>query len=230
MKILAVMSHPDDAEVWCGGTLAKYTAWGHRGHIVVMTYAAGDLRGQEALQGAGILGCSIDLLGYRDSHLRDTDEAADRLVQILVREAPQVLVVHNADETHPDHEASLRIALRSVLRWYDGPYRPPAIPSIFSANTYRGMGLRGPVVLDTFVDISAVWETKARALEAHRSQGATEWIPRLRTTLEALGSRAGYAVAEGFRRLVPFSEPGAVPHLDPALIGDIPGPMRERSG
>ena len=29
MKILAVMSHPDDAEVWAGGTLAKYVAHGH---------------------------------------------------------------------------------------------------------------------------------------------------------------------------------------------------------
>ena len=48
MKILAVMSHPDDAEVWAGGTLAKYVAHGHGAHIVVMTYGDEDVRGAEA--------------------------------------------------------------------------------------------------------------------------------------------------------------------------------------
>jgi LmbE family N-acetylglucosaminyl deacetylase len=223
MKLLAIMSHPDDAEVWAGGTLAKFVALGHEGHIVVMTYGGEDLRAREAREGAGRLGCSVDLMGFQDTRLRDTDEAADRVVAVLAREVPQLLVLHNPDDSHPDHEASFLVARRAIIRWYDGPHRPAVIPSVFAANTYRSMGLRGPVQLDTFVDISEVWDRKAHALMAHESQGPARWIPNQRAALQALGARAGYAVAEGFRRLVLFSEPGAFPHLDPALL---PPPAR----
>lgn len=218
MKVMAVMAHPDDAEVWAGGTLAKFTQMGHEAHIVVMTYEAHHLRGKEALEGARRLGCSIDLLGFPDTSVRDTDQAADRLAQILSREVPQILILHNPDDTHPDHEASFLVARRAVLRWYDGQSRPGTIPSIFAANTYRGMGLRGPVELDTFVEISDVWERKAHALMAHQSQKPQAWLPRQKTMVEALGARAGYRMAEGFRRLVLFSEPGSLPHLDPSLL------------
>lgn len=220
MKILAVTAHPDDAEVWSGGTLAKYTAHGHQGHIVLMTYGEQDVRGTEAREGARVLGCTIDLMGYGDARLRETDEASDRLMEVLAREVPQVLVVHNPDDSHPDHEAGFQIARRALIRWYDGPQRPALIPSVFAANTYRGMGLRGPVHLDTFVDVSSTWETKINALQAHRSQGPQNWIPRLRSAAEVLGTRVGYSLAEGFRRLVLFSEPGGIPHLDPGLLPD----------
>ena len=45
MKLLAVMSHPDDAEVWAGGTLAKWVTCGHSAHVAVMTYGEADVRG-----------------------------------------------------------------------------------------------------------------------------------------------------------------------------------------
>ncbi|MEJ5375768.1 MAG: PIG-L deacetylase family protein [bacterium] len=218
MKIMAVMAHPDDAEVWAGGTLAKFTDMGHQAHIVVMTYDPQHHRGREALEGARRLGCSIDLMGMPDTGVRDTDQAADKLVQILGKQTPQILVVHNPDDTHPDHEASFLVARRALIRWYSGAQRPKIIPSIFAANTYRGMGLRGPVELDTFVEIYELWERKANALLAHQSQNPQAWIPRQKAMLEVLGARSGCQMAEGFRRLVLFGEPGCVPHLDPSLL------------
>ena len=218
MKIMTIMAHPDDSEVWAGGTLAKYRMLGHDGHIVVMTYGKGDLRGGEAEEGARRLGCTIDLLGFPDTGLRDTDEAADKLVAALEREEPQILVLHNPDDTHPDHEASTRVARRAIIRWYAGSHRPAVVPSVFAANSYKGMGLSGPLVLDTFVDIAEVWDKKVEALKAHKSQGPENWIPRLTWSHQSMGLRPGYAYAEGFRRLVLFSEPGEIPHLDPALL------------
>lgn len=221
MKVVAVMAHPDDAEVWAGGTLAKFTRMGHEAHIVVMTYDALHLRGKEAQEGARRLGCSIDLVGLPDTSVRDTDQAADSLVEILRKQVPHILILHNPDDTHPDHEASFLVARRALIRWYAGKERPGIIPSIFAANTYRGMGLRGPVELDTFVEMADFWETKAHALMAHQSQNPQAWIPRQKTMLEALGARAGYRMAEGFRRMVLFSEPGFLPHLDPGLLSSV---------
>lgn len=218
MKVMAVMAHPDDAEVWAGGTLAKFAQTGHEAHIVVMTYDSHHPRGREAMEAARRLGCSIDFLGLADTSVRDSDQAADRLVEILRTQVPHILILHNPDDTHPDHEASFLVARRALIRWYAGENRPEIIPSIFAANTYRGMGLRGPVELDTFVEISDVWEKKAHALMAHKSQNPEVWIPRQRAMLEVLGARSGYRLAEGFRRLVLFSEPGSLPHLDPGLL------------
>jgi LmbE family N-acetylglucosaminyl deacetylase len=215
MKILTVMAHPDDAEVWAGGTLAKYVKHGHPAHIVVLTYASEDTRGKEAQEGARRLGCSVDLLGQRDMYLRETDGVIDQVLEVLAREVPEVLILHNPDDTHPDHEASFQIARRALIRWYAGPARPPLIPSVFAANTYMGMGLRGRVSLETFVDIALFWEAKSHALLAHQSQGPEGWIDRLRNRLAVLGARSGCPLAEGFHRLVLFNEPGAVMQLDP---------------
>jgi LmbE family N-acetylglucosaminyl deacetylase len=219
MKVLAVMSHPDDAEVWSGGTLAKYVGHGHSAHIVVMTYGDGDRRGEEAREGAERLGCTLELLGNKDTYLRDTDSAADQVLDVFFREIPQVLIVHNPDDTHPDHEASFRIASRALIRWYVSPQRPSVIPSVFAANSYQGMGKSGPLALDTFVDISTTWSKKHAALMAHRSQGPDRWIDALRVAAEVLGARSGCAMAEGFRRLVLFNEPGTFFELDPGPLG-----------
>ena len=84
VKAMAIMAHPDDAEVWAGGTLAKFVRMGHQGQIVVMTYSEDSERGLEAREGARRIGCSVRLMGYGDTRLRDTDDAAESLVEILV--------------------------------------------------------------------------------------------------------------------------------------------------
>lgn len=218
VRAMAIMAHPDDAEVWAGGTLAKFVRMGHEGHIVVMTYSEDSERGLEAKEGAKRLGCFVHLMGYEDTKLRDTDEAAEKVKEILEAREPQVLIVHNPDDSHPDHEAAFLVARRALIKWYSGRKRPEKIPSVFASYTYRGIGLRGPVEVDTFVDITEDWDKKAHALLAHRSQVPERWIPRQKAMLQALGARAGYELAEGFRRLVLFSEPGCAPHLDPSLL------------
>lgn len=217
------MSHPDDAEVWAGGTLAKYVTYGHNAHIVVMTYGEEDDRGAEAQEGARRLGCTLELLGYKDAFLRETDSASDQVLEVLIRETPQVLLFHNPDDTHPDHEASFRIASRALIRWYVSPHRPSLIPSVFAVNSYRGMGKSGPLLLDTFVDITNTWDKKAHAMAAHMSQAPESWIDAYRRVAEVLGARSGWDMAEGFRRLVLFNEPGEIPHLDPAFLPDKDG-------
>jgi LmbE family N-acetylglucosaminyl deacetylase len=147
--------------------------------------------------------------------LRDTDSVTDQVLEVLIRENPQVLIVHNPDDTHPDHEASFRIASRALILWYVSPHRPTLIPSVFAANSYQGMGKSGPLALDTFVDITSTWDKKAHAMEAHMSQDPESWIGSYRRAAEVLGAERGCGMAEGFRRLVLFNEPGENPHLDP---------------
>ena len=63
MKVLAVMCHPDDMELCCGGTLIKYRKMGHEvfvcnvangnmGHVVIMPDELRKIRLAEAEKSA----------------------------------------------------------------------------------------------------------------------------------------------------------------------------------
>jgi len=59
MKVLAIGAHPDDIEVGCSGTLAKYAENGHDIYLLVMTegHMGGDrmARKREQMKSAKIL-------------------------------------------------------------------------------------------------------------------------------------------------------------------------------
>jgi len=38
MRLIAVMAHPDDAEIWCGGTLIMHAVKGDEVHICSLSY------------------------------------------------------------------------------------------------------------------------------------------------------------------------------------------------
>jgi mycothiol S-conjugate amidase len=91
-----------------------------------------EIRARELARSAEIIGfADVVMLGYRDSGMPDTeananpaafanadiDEAAGRLIAVIRRERPQVLITYNDDQQgypHPDH---LRVHDISVLAW-----------------------------------------------------------------------------------------------------------------
>ena len=81
VDLLAIVAHPDDAELLCGGTLAKAAAAGHTVGILDLTAGeAGtsgtvDQRAQEAAQSARILGVKHRVCAkLKDGGLVDTGE------------------------------------------------------------------------------------------------------------------------------------------------------------
>jgi LmbE family N-acetylglucosaminyl deacetylase len=77
MKILAVGAHPDDLEICCAGTLAKYVKEGHevtmchalngdKGHFHIPPEKLGPMRVEEARRGAEVIGCKSLYIGYND--------------------------------------------------------------------------------------------------------------------------------------------------------------------
>ncbi len=79
--VLALVPHPDDAEIFAGGLLAKLIAEGARAHIVVATdgrcgsftensIELAELRGEEMRRAAAVLGAQPPiLLGFPDMGL-----------------------------------------------------------------------------------------------------------------------------------------------------------------
>jgi LmbE family N-acetylglucosaminyl deacetylase len=74
MRLMAVMAHPDDAEIWCGGTLFLHAEKGDPVRICTISYSGGSTRGREGKQGADKMDCEVEFLGSKDTAIRDTDE------------------------------------------------------------------------------------------------------------------------------------------------------------
>jgi mycothiol S-conjugate amidase len=115
--LLTVHAHPDDEASKGAGTVAKYHDAGVRTVLVTCT---GGEEGELA-ESAKVIGYDeVVLLGYRDSGMPDSEankrsdnfsntpveESTGRLVEVIRRERPQVVVTYNDDQRgypHPDH-------------------------------------------------------------------------------------------------------------------------------
>jgi bacillithiol biosynthesis deacetylase BshB1 len=177
VDLLAIVAHPDDAELLCGGTLAKAAAHGHKVGILDLsageagTSGTGDQRAREAAQAARILGVAQrTCANLPDGMLTDSSESR-RVVAGLIRKLkPRVLITHWPDARHPDHAAASALTkaasfLAGLKRLQaDGdPHRPHKL--LYSL-TYQETSRRPTFV----VDITEQMDQKLDAIFAYSSQ------------------------------------------------------------
>src|SRR5512139_2085713 len=102
-RILFLHAHPDDAEIFAGGTLALLAARGHAVTIVTMT--AGDcgtteyspeeisrIRREEARLGAARLGAAFECLEFKDLAIFQDDDSRRRVTAALRRHRPDIVL------------------------------------------------------------------------------------------------------------------------------------------
>jgi LmbE family N-acetylglucosaminyl deacetylase len=218
MRLTAVMAHPDDAEIWSGGTICKHVERGDEALIVYMVATADSMRGQEAKRGAAILGAQVSFVGLADGQVRDTPEACERVCELLNRFAPDVLITHWIDDFHVDHATTAAIVQR-VLPFVMSQLRKA--PRLWACDTYFSMGTHGPFVSDVLVDVTAQWSRKLAAIRAHQSQRPEFWVTLTERQCGLHGHRytppdmqPGLFYAEGFKRVMPFGYLAPVAYLD----------------
>ncbi len=221
---LAVYAHPDDADVACGGTLALWAKRGSAVHLIVCTDGARgtaepDVRPAELARrraaeldaAAGKIGlASHRVLGAPDGELDRRPTLLGELVAVVRSLRPEVVLGHDPTAVffgqeyfnHRDHRAAGWALLDALSPSAALPlYFPDAGPPHQVSTTY----LSGTLEPDVWVDVSETIETKAAAVECHRSQFAgaeAGWAAEaVRRRAEEEGRRAGVTHAEGFRRL-----------------------------
>lgn len=217
-RVLAVVAHPDDAELLCAGTLARAQ---HEGAVTgVCVLCRGDkgrsrrpvprlaaVRRQEMKASARVLRAALFLGEHPDATLQDTSAARKKLVEVYRQFHPTLILAHAPQDYHPDHRAAA--ALAEAASWFcasrgcrTASAALPAPPALWWMDTV-GMTGFDPAF---FVDITPYAETKARALACHQSQlrraadadfGALTDLQRLQT--QARGLQAGVPAAEAFR-------------------------------
>jgi N-acetylglucosamine malate deacetylase 1 len=209
MRLMAVIAHPDDAEIWCGGTLILQAEQGSAVRVCALSYAPGSNRGQEAQQGANQMGCEVEFLGLEDGNIRDTDKIVENLRSSMDSFRPDTIITHWYDDMHPDHEAAFLLVRRSLVRGFLGLSKDEVrgFPRIFCCDTYNSLGLHGPFNPDRFVDISHIWEKKIAAISAHGSQPLGFYLDMIDRQCLSHGKVAGTKRAEGFLYVPMFGRP-----------------------
>lgn len=177
IDILAIFAHPDDMELCVGGTLLKMKSLGYRtGALDVTrgemgTRGTPEIRAKEAEDAAKIL--KLDLrenLDLSDGHVFADDESRKKLVRVLRRLKPKVLLTHQDNDPHPDHNHIVQLvreaARLSSMQKYDADSGLERIKvPIVAHNLFSQRD-----VPSFIVDISDFLEEKMQAILAYKSQ------------------------------------------------------------
>lgn len=222
-RALVVGAHPDDAELYAGGTIARWIAEGCYVAFLVLTDGrlgshdpaidpaeVAAVRNAEAREAAAFLGVSeISFGGYADGGLRRELDAATELVAATIREVrPDVVVGHDPwrlYELHPDHRAAGTATCDGLIAAREHHAMPALRQRGLSPHRPRELWLMGTTQPDRFVDVEATMAKKLDALALHRSQFAhlDDWADGVSAWNAEIGAERGYRSAEAFHRIAP---------------------------
>jgi len=175
LDVLAISPHPDDAELFCGGLLARAKREGYTTGILdlsageLSTQGNAEQRKQESQQASAIL--KLDWrgnLGLPDGNLADTPEHRLEIIKIVRKWRPKMCLIPFQHDRHPDHEAAALLARTAIYqaglkKVIDGQefYRPGLVLSYMLHRIFTPSFV---------VDISADMDVKMAAIQAYHSQ------------------------------------------------------------
>ncbi len=218
MRVLAVGAHPDDLEILCGGTLAKYAK---RGDHVTMAVATNgevgspvlpkeeiaEIRRKEASASARLIAADFIWMDYPDEFLFSTPQTRVAFLNMVRKVRPDVVLTHAPSDYHPDHRTTSQIlweirVMTTVpnIRTDEAPC--DIIPEIYYFDTVAGIDF----VPQHYVDISETFELKQQMLSCHKSQAdwlrdqyGAEYLEYTECASRYRGLQAGTRYAECFQ-------------------------------
>jgi LmbE family N-acetylglucosaminyl deacetylase len=221
-RALAVFAHPDDPEVACGGTLARWAGAGSEVHLVIACRgekgshdpstdpdALAASRAEEVARAAEVLGlATVEHLGFPDGEIENDGALRARLIEIIRRRRPDALVAPDPSaiffgDSYVNHRDHRQLGW-AVLDTLVPAGSPLYLPEAGAAHQVALVLLSGTLEADAWVDIDGVLDTKMAAVACHESRlgGDPHLVAELLEHRAAEeGRRAGIAHAEAFRRL-----------------------------
>ena len=175
IDILAFGAHPDDVELHAGGTLAKMAALGYAVGVVDLTRGELGTRGtpairtKEARAAAAIMGLKFrENLRLPDGNVTVTPAARLKVIRVLRKYRPKIVLTHYREDLHPDHVHASRLITEAVhhsglakIETGQERYRPPVILYF-----KLPLGMTPSFV----IDVSDYADHRNAAIAAHRSQ------------------------------------------------------------
>jgi N-acetylglucosamine malate deacetylase 1 len=175
LDLLAFGAHPDDVELFAGGTVAKMSSLGYATGIVDMTRGELGSRGtpairaREAAEAGKILGVRArENLSFPDGSIPVTPAARLKVVRVIRKYRPLLVLVHHWDDKHPDHTATCRLV--EEASHHAGLAKIDTGQERHRPTTLLYYKLPADVLPSIVVDISDFIEQRLSAIRAHRSQ------------------------------------------------------------
>ncbi|RYY90609.1 MAG: bacillithiol biosynthesis deacetylase BshB1 [Chitinophagaceae bacterium] len=222
LDILAIGAHPDDVELGCSGVLIAAARTGKKTGVLDLTEGELGTRGtvetryQEAADAARIMGLSArENLQLRDGFFVNDEESQRKLIAVIRRYRPDIVIGNIMEDRHPDHgragsliyNACFLSGLRQVkTQDSDGSeqeaWRPRYVLQYLQDRFYEP---------DFVVDVSEVWEQRMESIKAYKTQfhdpkgdgpqtyiSSPQFMEAVVARARLLGKRIGVPFAEGF--------------------------------
>ncbi|MGB1122870.1 MAG: bacillithiol biosynthesis deacetylase BshB1 [Flavobacteriales bacterium] len=217
--LMAFGAHPDDVELFAGGTIAKSVAQGMRVAIVDLTRGelgtrgTAETRATEAATAQAILGVEHrENLDLGDGFFEVNEASLRAVIEVLRRLRPKKVLANAWSDRHPDHGRGAELVHRSAflsglpkIDTGQDAWRPEAV--------YHGIQDHW-LEPDFVVEITGYEDIKARAIAAYATQfhnpdvesnepatpiSSPEFLQHLQARDVAMGRLAGVKLGEGFQ-------------------------------
>jgi N-acetylglucosamine malate deacetylase 1 len=217
LDLLAFAAHPDDVEMSCGATIAKYASQGRKVGIVDFTQGQMGTRGtpelrlQEAEKAAEILNLAIrENLGFEDIYFTNDIEHQLKVVEMIRKYQPEIILANAREDRHPDHTRAAEIVKTAVF--LSGLNKLDTTVEGIKQDTWRPRSvyhyIQSTMLAPDFVeDVTGYWEQRNESIYAFASQvhvpnsgGPETFIssPEFMLMLDARGKMLGQSIGAKF--------------------------------
>ena len=228
LDVLAFSAHPDDIELAAAGTLIKLTKQGYAIGIADMTRGELGTRGtmeirqKEAEEAARLMGARVrDCLDIPDGGVTVNRENHLKVIRLLRKYKPRIVINHYWQARHADHMATSRIVteacyLSGLAKIDTGQARHRPRRILYHQILFD-------VVPSFVMDISAEIEQKWKVVKAHKSQfhdpeskepetilSEPRFLDMIETRMRYWGDLIGVTHAEPFLTNEPFAIPDLI--------------------
>jgi LmbE family N-acetylglucosaminyl deacetylase len=188
-RLLVFSPHPDDAEFFAGGTIARLVSEGAEAWIVVVSdgrrgsfehdsETLARLRKEEATRGAAALGAHEPIwLGHADLELDllAPGTLREQFIRLIRQHRPDVVIAEDAFfpiEVHPDHRAVALAASDAVSFAYLPLMHPEHLEEGLEPHfvVEKYFYAAAPSAVNKIVDITGTMDRKLAAMGEHKSQ------------------------------------------------------------
>jgi bacillithiol biosynthesis deacetylase BshB1 len=182
LDILVFGSHPDDAELGAGATIAKEISKGKKIGIIDLTRGelgtrgTADIRDQEAAEAAKILGISVrENLEFADGFFVNDRNHQMVVIQMIRKYRPEIVLCNTIDDRHIDHArgsdlvsdacflsglVKIDTKLEGEDQWQE-PWRPKVVYHYIQWKHINP---------DFVIDVTGYIDKKVEAIKAYKSQ------------------------------------------------------------
>ncbi len=221
LDILAIGVHPDDIELGCGATILKQISLGYKVGLLDLTQGELGTRGSAALRlqeseaARAYANAEVRVnLGMADGFFQNTPENKIKIIEVIRRFQPEVVLANAVHDRHPDHgnackmtyEACFLSGLMKIETTYNNQpqdkWRPRKI-----LNYIQDYDMKPDIVVDVsdYMDqkIELVLKYKSQFYDPNSTEASTpisspEFIDKLKGRAIDHGRRIGVKYGEGF--------------------------------